>query len=110
MSLEYGSGSLAVVLIDLYQTGPIEEDEPTTINYKEYIQSAAWKLKADAAKKRAGYRCQVCYGTDRLQAHHRTYIRLGNELLTDITVLCDKCHETISPKKDDKKCLTPLPF
>lgn len=63
------------------------------VNYDDYIQSREWRKKAEAAKKRAGYRCQVCNGQDNLEAHHRTYERLGHEHDTDITVLCEKCHK-----------------
>jgi hypothetical protein len=63
------------------------------VNYYEYIASPAWKRKANAAKKRAGYRCQVCNeGGVTLDAHHRTYERLGHERPEDITVLCRSCH------------------
>jgi hypothetical protein len=68
-------------------------------NYYAYIKSPAWKRKADAAKKRAGYRCQVCNGENRLEAHHRTYDNLGHEKPEDITVLCHKCHELFSRAK-----------
>jgi hypothetical protein len=72
------------------------------VNYYEYIASPQWKRKADAAKERAGYRCQVCnHGQDegaRLEAHHRTYENLGHERPEDITVLCDNCHTLFSMK------------
>jgi hypothetical protein len=65
-------------------------------NYYTYLRSPQWKRKANAAKKRAGYRCQICnHGRDegaRLEAHHRTYARLGHEKPEDITVLCSDCH------------------
>ena len=71
-------------------------------NYAVYIQSEDWKRKADAAKKKAGYKCQVCNrGTSevlQLEAHHRTYENLGNELASDITVLCNECHDLFSNK------------
>jgi 5-methylcytosine-specific restriction endonuclease McrA len=56
-------------------------------------------LKAQAAKRRAGFRCQVCNGTSRLQAHHRHYLTLGNEKPEDITVLCAECHKLFSKNK-----------
>ena len=67
--------------------------------YHEYIKSPAWKKRAAAAKERAGNRCQVCNRTSgivRLEAHHRTYARLGHELPDDITVLCEDCHDLFS--------------
>lgn len=65
------------------------------INYYAYIQSDEWRQRADAAKQRAGFRCQVCNRSSvqvTLDAHHRTYERLGNERPEDITVLCRDCH------------------
>lgn len=63
--------------------------------YQAYLNSSEWKEKAEAAKKRAGYRCQLCNrprGVVKLEAHHRTYERVGRELDEDITVLCGECH------------------
>jgi 5-methylcytosine-specific restriction endonuclease McrA len=70
------------------------------VNYYEYIASPAWRAKADAAKKAAGYRCQVCNRDGvKLDAHHRTYARLGHERPEDITVLCRDCHELYETNK-----------
>ncbi|MCO5210449.1 MAG: HNH endonuclease [Caldilinea sp.] len=66
-----------------------------TVDYYTYIRSDGWRMKANQAKQRSGYRCQVCnrHASDvQLDAHHRTYERLGNELPEDITVLCHDCH------------------
>lgn len=66
------------------------------VNYDEYIQTAEWRQRAEAAKQRAGNRCQICNRPAprvTLEAHHRTYERLGHELPEDLTVLCRGCHE-----------------
>ena len=63
------------------------------VNYGEYIQSAAWRRKADSAKRRAGYKCQVCGSVERLEVHHNCYDRLGRERNTDIVCLCRRCHQ-----------------
>lgn len=65
---------------------------PTVADYETYIRSDAWRTRALAAKVRADGRCQVCYSSQNIQAHHRTYARLGHELDSDIIVLCDDCH------------------
>ena len=62
-------------------------------DYHEYINSYEWWEKATLAKWRAWERCQVCNGTEQLEAHHRTYERLGYEDRDDITVLCRDCHQ-----------------
>ncbi len=66
------------------------------IDYYEYLRSSEWRTQAEACKRRAGYRCQICNGTQHLQAHHRTYDRLGHELPDDLTCLCDECHGLFS--------------
>lgn len=65
------------------------------VDYQEYIQSAKWKAFAKKCKALAGWRCDKCglFGSEHmLNAHHLTYARLGNERITDIQVLCKKCH------------------
>lgn len=69
-------------------------------SYREYLKSPRWRFTADAAKKRVHYRCQVCNGLDEgLDAHHRTYDRLGDERDEDITVLCRVCHRLFHDHK-----------
>jgi len=88
----------------------IRTTEAIKINYYEYIQSPVWRAKAEAAKERAGHRCQVCNRGKAdgviLNAHHRTYERLGNELPEDITVLCKHCHELYEKNKSNIKAVT----
>jgi len=66
------------------------------VDYGQYIQSSAWKQKALNAKKRAGWRCQVCgrpQGVIHLDVHHNTYTRLGYEIPEDLVALChEDCH------------------
>lgn len=79
---------------------------PYKQNYYEYIKSPVWKKKADAAKERADYRCQICNRHQdevQLDAHHRTYERLGHERNEDITVLCHDCHGLYENNKKQHK-------
>lgn len=68
-------------------------------DYQTYIHSPAWRARATAAKVRAGWRCQVCNREGGLEAHHRTYERLGRERREDITVLCRDCHRLYHANK-----------
>jgi hypothetical protein len=77
--------------------------------YNEYIKSSGWIAKAQAAKQRAGQKCQLC-GAKRkdvqLDTHHNTYQRLGREKNTDLLVLCHPCHmrhEDKLPKPDGEQ-------
>lgn len=84
---------------------PITQPLPSSA-YREYIKSKAWKAKSAECISRFKGRCAVCYGTVQLQAHHRTYDRLGCEEVEDLTCLCGDCHTRfhgILQKKDMPK-------
>lgn len=54
--------------------------------YRQYLQSPEWRERAEATKARFGRRCALCNGTGDLEAHHRTYDRVGQE--HEATVKC----------------------
>jgi phage terminase large subunit GpA-like protein len=43
--------------------------------------------------------CEHCGERRAVQAHHLTYERLGDELLTDLLAVCLECHEEIHGRK-----------
>ena len=64
-------------------------------NYPNYLNSDDWSKKAEIAKGRAGWRCQLCNKSKdvtTLHTHHRTYERIYHELPDDLIVLCEDCH------------------
>jgi 5-methylcytosine-specific restriction endonuclease McrA len=48
-------------------------------------------MRRDIQKMR-GARCERCGSTRDLELHHKTYDRLGRELLSDLELLCSGCH------------------
>jgi 5-methylcytosine-specific restriction endonuclease McrA len=91
MDDDYGSGSLAVMLIDLCNS-TVWQPSAIHLNYQEYLRSEHWITISAGAKARAGHLCQMCNKGGELHTHHRTYERLGNELPGDLIVLCKACH------------------
>ncbi len=67
--------------------------------YDEYLDSPTWQTKRQEALGRAGHKCQLCGATNRLDVHHNTYERLGNELPADLIVLCRSCHEMADKRR-----------
>jgi 5-methylcytosine-specific restriction endonuclease McrA len=62
--------------------------------FAEYWVQCEWQARRTATLVRAGYRCQTCGDTDvRLDVHHNTYERYGDESIFDLVALCDRCHE-----------------
>jgi 5-methylcytosine-specific restriction endonuclease McrA len=65
----------------------------TKDEYASYLETDGWHARRDAARRRAGDRCQLCntaHGA--LEVHHRTYERVGAEQPMDLTALCADCH------------------
>lgn len=61
--------------------------------YKAYLKSPEWKEKRERVLEFWDYGCATCSSKVDLHVHHRTYIRVGEERLTDLIVLCEICHE-----------------
>lgn len=61
--------------------------------FSEYRLQPEWKTRRTATLARARYRCQVCRAGDvRLDVHHNTYERYGDESDFDLVALCGGCH------------------
>ena len=61
--------------------------------YIDYLQSETWKEKRNERLKKDNYCCQLCGKKEKLEVHHLTYARLGNEEMEDLVTLCHACHE-----------------
>lgn len=61
--------------------------------YNKYLHTYHWEQLRELKLSEVDHRCQVCYNSKQLNVHHRTYERLGNEKLSDLTVLCKEWHE-----------------
>lgn len=70
-----------------------EDVDYKRMSYHKYLTTYHWELVKQTKLDEVDHRCQVCYSPKKLNVHHRTYERLGNEKLTDLTVLCQECHQ-----------------
>jgi hypothetical protein len=77
-----------------WQKQGFEQQDLKTMPYREYLDTEDWAEKRGHAMNRAGYSCQLCSGKGPLQVHHRTYKRRGDEMASDLIVLCETCHQT----------------
>ena len=73
--------------------------ELKAMDYKsEYLKTPEWEEKGEIMRRRFGNRCQTCNSNEKkLEVHHRTYERVGEELPADPTLLCEECHDLIGP-------------
>jgi hypothetical protein len=63
--------------------------------YQDYIRSKKFALIKALALKRCNNICECCMSRPARQVHHSTYVRLGDELLTDLICLCGMCHHRL---------------
>lgn len=67
--------------------------------YNDYICSEEWFKKRKLAFKFHGKSCKKCGIGKRLHVHHMTYVNFRNENIeTDLTILCKKCHDKYHSK------------
>jgi 5-methylcytosine-specific restriction endonuclease McrA len=70
------------------------------VNYYQYINGPEWKARRARHLLTYKKRCQACHRTQDIQVHHRTYDRMGDELDTDLAVLCQRCHGLVHELHD----------
>lgn len=63
------------------------------MRYADYLKTEHWIELRGAKLLEANNRCQKCKSRHKLQVHHLTYERKGRERLSDLQVLCERCHE-----------------
>jgi len=62
------------------------------MEYDKYLETEHWKQKRQETLDWWGHKCCICAAREKLEVHHNNYDRLGNEELSDLVVLCNKCH------------------
>ena len=70
------------------------------MDYAEYLTTDHWKRIAQETRERDGA-CRVCASTEKLEVHHRTYVRLGRERPDDLVTLCWRCHRRFHGTYDE---------
>jgi hypothetical protein len=53
-------------------------------DYQTYLASREWALKREAIREQSENRCERCRQNPMQAVHHKTYERVGAELLTDL--------------------------
>lgn len=71
---------------------------PEGLGYKAYMSSPQWDVKRVEAIKKDGNRCRTCGRIGKLEVHHISYIRMGQERPEDLMTLCPKCHEEMDQR------------
>lgn len=84
-----------------------DRSDAQTKKYRKYIASPEWDKKRAECLNLAGNKCYYCERGPPgvvLQAHHRTYIRLGHEdVKRDLRCVCRDCHKAIHSSNPIRK-------
>ena len=75
------------------------------------MKSESWREKRREAFLYHGQMCAVCGETSGLHVHHLTYDNFRDELMSDLSVLCEfhqmEAHDIIVPKPKKKRAKEP---
>jgi phage terminase large subunit GpA-like protein len=63
-------------------------------DYSDYLTSWRWKFKRWRVLRR-DKTCVVCNSKKILQVHHRHYKNIFSEKMSDLVIVCHKCHPTL---------------
>jgi len=66
-----------------------------TMEYEEYIASAAWRKKRQERLVISKFKCAACGSGQNLDVHHLTYARFLNEDMADLLPLCRTHHDAV---------------
>lgn len=66
-----------------------------TSAYHWYLGTNFWRERREVAMSRANGVCEKCKQAPAREVHHLTYLRVFNELPTDLVALCRPCHAAI---------------
>lgn len=64
-----------------------------TMPFSEYRLTPEWRSRRNRVLLRAANKCELCFASERLDVHHRTYERYGEEQVGDLIALCRTCHQ-----------------
>jgi 5-methylcytosine-specific restriction endonuclease McrA len=69
-------------------------------NYFDYLRSPHWRETRFKVLKKSGFKCGRCGSRGKLNVHHLTYLRFGRERISDLEVLCERCHRKVHGIKE----------
>jgi 5-methylcytosine-specific restriction endonuclease McrA len=67
--------------------------------YGAYLRSRHWREIRSRYQTEREWKCRKCNNRTGLQLHHKTYARMGAELLDDLEPLCSGCHRRLHNKR-----------
>lgn len=71
--------------------------------YQEYLKSDHWQSLRKRKLSHSKCRCAICGSTDRLEVHHLQYKNIFDVDLTDLRILCNRCHDLFHELKRSGK-------
>jgi 5-methylcytosine-specific restriction endonuclease McrA len=87
-------------VIGTSRVGITEQEKTNKEKYLEYLRSDKWKKIAAKKRKGSKNKCQLCgNGKSILHVHHVNYDHVYKERLSDLIVLCEKCHKKFHSKE-----------
>ena len=77
-------------------------------SYHWYLGHEFWRERREHILKRANFTCEKCGQRPATEVHHLTYIRVFQELPSDLLAVCRHCHAEISLATAGKRQSDPI--
>jgi 5-methylcytosine-specific restriction endonuclease McrA len=61
--------------------------------YQQYLRTPEWIAKRNLVLQREQRLCQGCRAAPATEAHHTTYVHIGEEFLFELVAVCRPCHD-----------------
>lgn len=78
------------------------------MTYDEYVAHKWWFTRRVYWEYIWKYRCAICNAKCEMRIHHRIYIRLGQEWVTDAIAMCPICHHIFHKHSSIRRSLEVL--
>jgi hypothetical protein len=73
------------------------KDDSWWRNYRDHLASEKWRQTRDKVLSRGSGVCEGCGERKATDAHHLSYLHVGNEFLFELAAVCNKCHRRLHP-------------
>lgn len=94
--------------------GTMKPKQDTETSWSDQYKNPKWQKKRLEALEDAGWRCLACHQQDRqLHVHHIAYApsrKIWEYELSNLTVLCDKCHRELHGRIEHTRAALTLEF
>ena len=82
------------------------KDTKECVTARDYLKSEHWRRMRKHIYEKYKGKCKKCgraFSSEHMNVHHLTYKRIGNEKDSDLTLLCETCHQLLHATRNKNR-------